>query len=95
LAYDTTKTVAASRDRFVRAARPNVLIKIPGIVEGLPAIEEAVFAGVPINVTLLFSSDQCVAAAEAYLRGIERRIEAGLKPLVESVASVHSGARCT
>jgi transaldolase len=88
LAYDTTKTLAAARDLFVRAARPNVFIKIPGTVEGLPAIEEAIFAGVPINVTLLFSSDQYVAAAEAYLRGIERRIAAGLKPVVESVASV-------
>jgi transaldolase len=88
LAYDTTKTVAAARDLFIRAARPNVFIKIPGTVEGLPAIEEAIFAGVPINVTLLFSSDQYVAAAEAYLRGIERRIAAGLKPVVESVASV-------
>ena len=88
LAYDTTKTLAAAEDLFVRAARPNVFIKIPGTVEGLPAIEEAIFAGVPINVTLLFSSDQYVAAAEAYLRGIERRIAAGLKPVVESVASV-------
>ena len=88
LAHDTTKTLAAAKDLFVRAARPNVFIKIPGTVEGIPAIEEAIFAGVPINVTLLFSSDQYVAAAEAYLRGIERRIAAGLKPVVESVASV-------
>ena len=87
-AYDTTKTLAAAKDLFARAARPNVFIKIPGTVEGIPAIEEAIFAGVPINVTLLFSSDQYVAAAEAYLRGIERRIAAGLKPVVESVASV-------
>lgn len=87
-AYDTAKTLAAARDLFGRAARPNVFIKIPGTVEGLPAIEEAIFAGVPINVTLLFSSAQYVAAAEAYLRGIERRIAAGLKPVVESVASV-------
>ena len=87
-AYDMTKTLAAAKDLFARAARPNVFIKIPGTVEGLPAIEEAIFAGVPINVTLLFSSDQYVAAAEAYLRGIERRIAAGLKPVVESVASV-------
>jgi transaldolase len=87
-AYDTAKTLAAARDLFIRAARPNVFIKIPGTVEGLAAIEEAIFAGVPINVTLLFSSGQYVAAAEAYLRGIERRIAAGLKPVVESVASV-------
>ena len=68
--------------------RPNLLIKIPGTKEGLPAIEEAIFAGVPINVTLLFSREQYLAAAEAYLRGIERRIDAGLNPEVGSVASV-------
>jgi transaldolase len=65
-----------------------LFIKIPGTKEGLPAIEEAIFAGVPVNVTLLFSSDQYVAAAEAYLRGIERRMAAGLNPLVGSVASM-------
>jgi len=64
------------------------MIKIPGTAEGLPAIEEAIFAGVPINVTLLFSADQYLAAANAYMRGIERRIEAGLKPDVRSVASI-------
>ena len=63
-------------------------IKIPGTKEGLPAIEEAIFAGVPVNVTLLFSREQYVAAAEAFLRGIERRIDAGLNPNVGSVASV-------
>jgi transaldolase len=88
LAYDSTKTLAAAKDLHARAARPNLLIKIPGTNEGLPAIEEAIFAGVPINVTLLFSSDHYLAAAEAFLRGIERRIEAGLRPNVGSVASV-------
>jgi transaldolase len=88
LAYDTGSTLAAAKELFARANRPNVLIKIPGTREGLPAIEEAIFAGIPINVTLLFSREQYVAAAEAYLRGIERRIEAGLNPNVGSVASV-------
>ena len=88
LAYDTKSTLAAARDLSARAGRPNLFIKIPGTKEGLPAIEEAIFAGVPINVTLLFSREQYVAAAEAFLRGIERRIEAGLKPDVGSVASV-------
>jgi transaldolase len=88
LAYDTKSTLAAARDLSARAARPNLFIKIPGTKEGLPAIEEAIFAGVPINVTLLFSREQYVAAAEAFLRGIERRIEAGLNPHVGSVASV-------
>jgi transaldolase len=71
-----------------RAAAQNLFIKIPGTKEGLPAIEEAIFAGVPINVTLLFSREQYVAAAEAYLRGVERRIDAGLNPNVGSVASL-------
>ena len=71
-----------------RAGRPNLFIKIPGTKEGLPAIEEAIFAGVPVNVTLLFSREQYLAAAEAYLRGIERRIAAGLNPQVGSVASI-------
>jgi len=88
LAYDTAKTLAAAKELHARAGRPNLLIKIPGTKEGLPAIEEAIFAGVPINVTLLFSSDHYLAAAEAFLRGIERRIEAGLRPNVGSVASV-------
>jgi transaldolase len=88
LAYDTTSTLAAAKGLHARAGRPNVLIKIPGTKEGLPAIEEAIFAGVPVNVTLLFSREHYVAAAEAFLRGIERRIDAGLKPEVGSVASV-------
>ena len=88
LAHDTAATVAAARDLFARACRPNVFIKIPGTKEGLPAIEEAIFAGVPVNVTLLFSREQYLAAAEAFVRGIERRIDAGLKANVASVASV-------
>jgi len=88
LAYDTASTLAEAKDLHTRAARPNVFIKIPGTHEGVPAIEEAIFAGVPINVTLLFSRGQYVAAAQAYLRGIERRIAAGLNPDVPSVASV-------
>lgn len=88
LAYDTQGSLAAARDLHQRASKPNLFIKIPGTVEGLPAIEAAIFAGVPINVTLLFSREQCVAAAEAYLRGVERRIEAGLNPAVASVASL-------
>jgi transaldolase len=88
LAHDTAATVAAAKDLFARACRPNVFIKIPGTKEGLPAIEEAIFAGVPVNVTLLFSREQYLAAAEAFVRGIERRIDAGLKANVGSVASV-------
>jgi len=88
LAHDTASTLAAAKDLFARAARPNLLIKIPGTKEGLPAIEEAIFSGIPINVTLLFSREQYLAAAEAFLRGIERRIDADLDPNVGSVASV-------
>ena len=88
LAHDTESTVRASKDLHTRAARQNLFIKIPGTREGLPAIEEAIFAGIPVNVTLLFSREQYLAAADAFLRGIERRIEAGLNPVVESVASV-------
>jgi transaldolase len=88
LAYDSASTLAAAKELFARAQRPNLFIKIPGTKQGLPAIEEAIFAGVPINVTLLFSREQYLAAAEAFLRGIERRIEAGLNPRVDSVASV-------
>ncbi len=88
LAYDTAGTIAAAKELFARAGQPNLFIKIPGTKEGLPAIEEAIFAGVPVNVTLLFSSDQYVAAADAYIRGIERRIVAGLNPCVGSVASI-------
>jgi transaldolase len=88
LAYDTASTLTAAKNLHARAGRPNLLIKIPGTKEGLPAIEEAIFAGVPINVTLLFSREHYLAAAEAFLRGIERRMEAGLKPIVGSVASL-------
>src|SRR6202140_4415282 len=88
LAHDTASTLAAAKELHARAGRPNLFIKIPGTTEGLPAIEEAIFAGVPVNVTLLFSREHYVAAAEAYLRGVERRIDAGLKPDVGSVASV-------
>ena len=88
LARDTASTLAAAKDLHARAGKPNLFIKIPGTEEGLPAIEEAIFAGIPVNVTLLFSREQYLAAAEAYLRGVERRIEAGLNPAVGSVASV-------
>lgn len=88
LAHDTSRTIAAAKQLSARAARPNLFIKIPGTPEGLPAIEEAIFAGVPVNVTLLFSREQYLAASEAWLRGIERRIAAGLNPLVDSVASI-------
>ena len=88
LAHDTNSTIAVAKDLHAQARRPNVFIKIPGTPEGLPAIEESIFAGVPINVTLLFSDDQYLAAANAFMRGIERRIEAGLKPDVPSVASI-------
>ena len=88
LAYDTARTLAAARDLQGRAGKTNLFIKIPGTKEGLPAIEEAIFAGVPINVTLLFSREQYLAAADAFLRGIERRIEKGLNPSVASVASL-------
>ena len=88
LAHDTATTLAAAKRLHARAGRPNLLIKIPGTKEGLPAIEEAIFAGVPINVTLLFSREQYLAAADAFMRGIERRVAAGLPPEVGSVASV-------
>jgi transaldolase len=88
LAHDTASTLAAAKSLHARAGRPNLLIKIPGTKEGLPAIEEAIFAGVPVNVTLLFSHEHYITAAEAFLRGIERRIDAGLKPEVGSVASI-------
>ena len=88
LAHDTASTLAAAKALHARAARPNLFIKIPGTPEGLPAIEEAIFAGIPINVTLLFSHEQYLAAADAFLRGIERRVDAGLPPEVGSVASV-------
>ncbi len=88
LADDTAGTIKAAAQLHARANRPNLFIKIPGTRAGIPAIEESIFAGVPINVTLLFSCEQYVAAAEAYMRGIERRIVAGLDPKVHSVASL-------
>jgi transaldolase len=88
LAYDTAKTLAAARMLHAKAGRPNLFIKIPGTREGIPAIEEAIFQGVPVNVTLLFSTAQYQAAAEAYVRGLERRAGAGLSPDVRSVASL-------
>ena len=88
LARDARATLEQARELHARADRPNLFIKIPGTPEGLPAIEEAIFSGVPVNVTLLFSAGQYVAAAGAWLRGIERRIEAGLSPNVASVASL-------
>jgi transaldolase len=88
LAYDTKSTLAAAKELHGRAERPNLFIKIPGTTAGLPAIEECIFAGVPVNVTLLFNREHYVVSAEAFIRGIERRIEAGLNPRVGSVASV-------
>jgi len=88
LAYNTASTLAAAKELHERAGRPNLFIKIPGTREGLPAIEEAIFAGVPINVTLLFSREHYLAAAEAYLRGLERRLDAGLSLGISSVASL-------
>jgi transaldolase len=88
LAHDTEGTIAAAKKLHAQSKRPNLFIKVPGTVEGLPAIEELIFAGIPINVTLLFSRDQYLAAAESFLRGIERRIDAGLNPAVGSVASM-------
>ena len=88
LAHDTASTIQEAKELFARAARPNLFIKIPGTKEGVPAIEEAIFEGVPINVTLLFSREQYLAAAEAFLRGIERRLDSGRDPHVGSVASV-------
>ncbi len=88
LAHDTTSSLREAKDLFARAGRPNLFLKIPGTKEGLPAIEEAIFAGVPVNVTLLFSREHYLAAADAFLRGIERRLESGLTPDVGSVASL-------
>jgi transaldolase len=88
LAHDATTTIHDARELHARAGRPNLFIKIPGTQEGLTAIEETIFSGVPVNVTLLFTVEQYLAAAEAYTRGIERRVEAGLDPYVPSVASV-------
>jgi transaldolase len=88
LADDTARTIKAAAQLHARAQRPNLFIKIPGTPAGIPAIEESIFAGVPVNVTLLFSREHYIAAAEAYMRGIERRIAAGLDPKVGSVASI-------
>jgi transaldolase len=88
LAHDTARTVADARALHAKANRPNLFIKIPGTLEGLPAIEEAIFSGIPVNVTLLFSRDDYVRAADAYMRGLERRVAAGLDPDVRSVASL-------
>lgn len=88
LAYDTGATIAQAEMLHARANRPNFFIKIPGTAEGLAAIEESIFAGVPVNVTLLFSAQQYSAAADAYLKGLERRVDAGLLPDVRSVASL-------
>ena len=88
LTDNTEGILAAVKDLHTRARRPNFFIKVPGTDAGMPAVEEAIFAGIPINVTLLFSREHYLAAAEAFLRGIERRIDAGLKPTVGSVASM-------
>jgi transaldolase len=88
LAYDTDATIAEAKRLYAKAGKPNLFIKIPGTKEGLPAIEAATFAGVPVNVTLLFSTADYLAAAEAYMRGLEKRVAAGLDPDVRSVASV-------
>ncbi len=88
LAYDTDATIGEAKRLYAKAGKPNLFIKIPGTKEGLPAIEAATFAGVPVNVTLLFSTADYLAAAEAYTRGIERRVAAGLDPDVRSVASI-------
>jgi transaldolase len=88
IAYDPESTIKAAVDLHAKADRPNLFIKIPATAEGIPAIEEAIFAGVPVNVTLLFSREQYLAAADAYLRGIERRVDAGRDPFVGSVTSV-------
>jgi transaldolase len=88
LAYDAEATVTAAAELHARAGRKNLFIKIPGTPEGLPAVTESIAAGVPVNVTLLFDADQYRAAADAYMTGIERRLDAGLAPVVGSVASV-------
>lgn len=88
LAYDTRATVDEAKRLYARAHKPNLFIKIPGTKEGLPAIEEAIFSGITVNVTLLFSADDCNAAADAYMKGLERRVAEGLSPDVSSVASI-------
>lgn len=88
LAYDTEQTIRSATDLFARANRPNLFIKIPGTPQGLPAIEEAIFAGIPVNVTLIFSREHYLAAADAYMKGVDRRVQAGLNPKIASVASL-------
>ena len=88
LVHDTRGTIQAAASLHAQAARKNLFIKIPGTPEGIPAIEESIYRGIPINVTLLFSREQYLAAAEAYMKGIERRLNDGKSPVVESVASV-------
>jgi transaldolase len=88
LANDTKTTIDAALRIHKQANRPNLYVKIPGTAAGVPAIEAAIFAGVPVNVTLLFSREHYLSIADAYLRGIERRIAAGLDPRVSSVASL-------
>lgn len=88
LAYDRESTIKAAREIHQKVNRPNAFIKIPGTAEGLPAIEQAIAEGIPINVTLLFSAKQYEAAANAYLNGVEARVKKGLNPDVRSVASV-------
>jgi transaldolase len=88
LASDAKSTLAEAKDLHARANRPNLFIKIPGTADGLKAIEESIFTGIPINITLLFSAKQYQAAADAWLRGVKRRIEAGLNPNIASVASL-------
>jgi transaldolase len=88
LASDTKATIDSALHIHELAARPNLYVKIPGTAEGVPAIEAAIFAGVPVNVTLLFSREQYLAVAGAYMRGLERRIAAGLNPRISSVASL-------
>jgi transaldolase len=88
LAHDTQSSIDEAKSLHRKAARENLFIKIPGTPEGVPAIEESIYSGVPVNVTLLFSAEQYQAAAEAYLRGVQRRVQAGLDPAVSSVASL-------
>jgi transaldolase len=88
LAYDTKATIDEAKRLFARVHKPNLFIKIPGTKEGLPAIEETIYSGVSVNVTLLFSAEHYLAAADAYVKGLERRVAAGLDPDVRSVASI-------
>src|SRR6202022_2704541 len=88
LASDTKLTIESALNIHTLANRPNLYVKIPGTAEGVPAIEAAIFAGVPVNVTLLFSREQYLAVADAYMRGLERRLAAGLDPHISSVASL-------